>query len=61
MKIKIETTLDLDEHDIACVKAYMDDLGETDETLREFVKSMAISYAGYAVEQAVSNYGEYVE
>ena len=61
MKIKIETTLELSEYQTACVKAYMDDLGETDETLREFIKSMAISYAGHAVEQAVSNYGEYVE
>lgn len=61
MKIKVETTLHLSEHDIACVKAYMDDLGVTDETVREFVKSLAASYAGYAVEQAVSNCGEHVE
>ena len=61
MKIKIETTLELSEHEIACIKLQMDDLGETDETLREFIKSMAISYAGHAVEQAVSNYGNHVE
>jgi len=61
MKIKVETTLHLSEHDIASVKLYMEDLGVTDETVREFVKSLAASYAGYAVEQAVSNCGELVE
>lgn len=61
MKIKIETTLELSDHDIACVKLHMEDLGITDETLREYVKSGAASYAGYLVEQAVSNYGEYAE
>ena len=61
MKIKVETTLHLSEHDIACVKFYMEDLGHTDETVREFVKSLAASYAGYAVQQAVSNCGEYVD
>lgn len=61
MKIKVETTLHLSEYQVACVKAYMDDLGATDETLREFVKSLAESYAGHAVEQAVIHYGEYVE
>ncbi len=60
MKIKIETTLVLDEHDIACVKAQMKDL-DTDETLRDYVKSGAASYARYFVEQAVSNFGEYVD
>ena len=61
MKIKIETTLELSEYETACVKAYMDDLGVADETLRDFVKSLATSYAGHAVEQAVIHYGEYVE
>ena len=61
MKIKVETTLHLSEHDIACVKLYMEDLGVTDETVREFVKSLAASYAGYAVTQAVNNCGELVD
>ena len=61
MKIRIETTLVLDEHDIACVKAQMKDHNVTDETLRDYVKSSAASYAGYFVQQAVSNFGEYVQ
>ena len=61
MKIKIETTLELSEHDIASVRAQMEDLGITDETLRDYIKSSAASYAGYFVEQAVSNYGKYVD
>lgn len=61
MKIKIETTLILTEHDIACVKAQMEDIGTEGETLRDFVKSNAAAYADYFVQQTVSNYGEWVD
>ena len=61
MKIKVETTLHLSEHDIACIKFYMKDLGITDETFRDFVKSHAAAYAQYFIDQSNTHYGEYVE
>lgn len=61
MKIKIETTLILTKNDIACVKLQMEDIGNEGETLRDFVKSNAASYADYFVQQTVSNYGDYTE
>jgi hypothetical protein len=58
MKIKIETTIDLSDDDIAAMKNYMYDLGVTDETLRDFVKSNSEAWAHGFVTETCSNYGE---
>tara|TARA_X000001382_G_scaffold108191_1_gene83995 strand:- start:35 stop:220 length:186 start_codon:yes stop_codon:yes gene_type:complete len=61
MKIKIETTIDLSDEDIAAIKFYMDDLGIEGETLRDFVKSSCAAYAQGFVNQTESNYREHVQ
>ncbi len=58
MKIKIQTTIDLSDDDIAAVKNYMYDLGVTDEALRDFVKSNCEAWAHGFVTETCSNYGE---
>ena len=58
MKIKIQTTIDLSDDDIAAVKNYMHDLGVTDEALRDFVKSNCEAWAQGFVIETRSNYGE---
>lgn len=61
MKIKIETTLELSEHDIASIKVYMEDLGIEDETVREFVKSNCAGWANGFITETVANYGNHAE
>jgi hypothetical protein len=61
MKIKIETTIELSEHDIASIKVYMEDLGIEDETVREFVKSNCVGWANGFITETVANYGNTVE
>ena len=61
MKIKIETTIDLSDDDIAAIKFYMDDLGIEGETLRDFVKSSCVSWAHGFVHETESNYREHVQ
>lgn len=61
MKIKIETTIELSEHDIASIKVYMEDLGIEDETVREFVKSNCAGWANGFITETTANYGNHVE
>ena len=61
MKIKIETTLELSEHEIASIKVYMKDLGIEDETVREFVKSNCAGWANGFITETATNYGYLVE
>lgn len=61
MKIKIETTINLSDDDIAAIKFYMDDLGIEGETLRDFVKSSCTAYAHGFVHQTESNYREHTQ
>ena len=58
MKIKIETTIELDDYDINAVKSYMEDLGYVNENLRDFIKSHCISWAHAFVQETNSQYGE---
>ena len=61
MKIKIETTLELSEHEIEAIKVYMEDLGVEDETVREFVKSNCAGWANGFITETTTNYGTHVE
>lgn len=58
MKIKIQTTIDLSDDEIVAIKNYMYDLGITDETLRDFVKSSCEGWAHGFVTETCSQYGE---
>lgn len=58
MKIKIETTIKLDDYDVNAVKTYMADLGVEDETLREFIKSHCIAWIHGFIQETNSQYGE---
>jgi hypothetical protein len=61
MKVKIETTLYLSDHEIEAMKAYMEDLGIEDETVREFVKSNCAGWANGFITETATNYGKYAE
>lgn len=61
MKVKVETTITLSDLEVACVKHEMKDLGYTDESLRDFIKSNCVIWAESYVTEQVSKYSDLIE
>lgn len=59
MKIKIETTLELKDRDLEAMRLFYEEMGDGEETFRDFVKTFAAVWAHAFVDKTANNYAPY--
>ena len=57
MKVRIETTIELQPHEVEAARLWYLETADEGESFRDFVKSSAAAYADFWVMTAVDHYG----
>ena len=57
MKVRIETTIELQPHEVEAARLWYLETAVEGESFRDFVKSSAAAYADFWVMTAVDHYG----
>lgn len=60
MKIRIQTTIELSEHDEAALRLYWEEVRDEGETFRDWYRSLFISVGEGFMDERVYDYGKFV-
>jgi hypothetical protein len=58
MKIKIETTIEINKDDFKSLKSYFNEVSEEGESFRDWYKSMFVACGHAWMDETIYNYGE---
>ncbi|MGB0555698.1 MAG: hypothetical protein ACPGJW_00460 [Paracoccaceae bacterium] len=60
MKIRIQTTIELSEHDEAALRLYWEEIRDEGETFRDWYKSSFVNCGHCWFEEKIADYGRFV-
>ena len=61
MKIRIQTTIELSEHDEAALRLYWEEMRDEGETFRDWYKSSFVNCGHCWFEEKIADYGRFVD